>query len=193
MTYEQRQEIKAQYNIHLPLIIQTSKENPGGGVSPYMIYDWCSNFSPIETDAWNSIRGLGIPLYPEFPVLNYFIDFANPYLKIGVEVDGKDWHDLDKDKKRDLELVKIGWKIFRLTGSECVKIPREYCLIEDDLDYELDVHNEMEDLFMNTSEGFFTALKKYYFTEKYEGDEIRFEHLIISSLDKHRIVKFDLE
>jgi len=60
----------------------------------------------------------GIVLYPQFPIFNSFIDFANPYLKIGLELDGKDYHNLDKDYETDKKLSRFGWKIFRVTGKE---------------------------------------------------------------------------
>lgn len=59
----------------------------------------------------------GLPLYPQFPLFNYFIDFANPYLRIGVELDGKQ-HDQNVDQERDDRLAEYGWSIFRIAGLE---------------------------------------------------------------------------
>jgi len=38
--------------------------------------------SPIEFNVWSDIRSNGLMFYPQFPVLNYFIDFADPIRKI---------------------------------------------------------------------------------------------------------------
>lgn len=66
---------------------------------------------------WSEIRCYGLPFYPQFPVLNYFIDFADPLEKIGIEVDWKEFHqDKEKDRKRQLELEAQWWRIFRISG-----------------------------------------------------------------------------
>lgn len=118
MTPEQWEHIREIYKNWMPAIMEAGAQ--GRGIDPNFV-DWGPLFSPIEREAWNSIRGLGVPLYPQLPVLNYFIDFGNPYLKIGLELDGRDYHDYERDLKRDESLLAIGWKIFRIPGSEAVK------------------------------------------------------------------------
>src|SRR5437867_1638777 len=77
------------------------------------------NFTPIEKNVWEDIRKYNIPLLPQFPSSGYFLDFADPFKRIVVEVDGKDYHlDKERDEKRDAILRKKGWNIFRITGSE---------------------------------------------------------------------------
>lgn len=89
---------------------------------PYSYFKWDETFSPIERLVWSEIRMLGLPFYPEFPVGKYFIDFADPIKKIGIEVDGKEFHqDREKDKFRQNELENLGWMIFRISGSTVYK------------------------------------------------------------------------
>ncbi|MGB3777043.1 MAG: DUF559 domain-containing protein, partial [Tunicatimonas sp.] len=122
--------IRQAYVEKMPDIMKVSKDDVRRGISPYFI-DWVPVFTPIEQEAWNSIRSTGgIAMYPQFPLFNYFIDFANPYLRIGLEMDGKDFHDQNKDKLRDQKLADYGWKIFRVSGKECY--------VEYKLPYELD-------------------------------------------------------
>lgn len=125
----------------------------GMRISPYWI-NW--QFTPIEFNVWCDIRNIGIPFYPQIPVLNYFIDFADPCKKIGIEVDGKEFHhDKGKDQKRDLKLQKEGWKIIRIPGSlsfkdECVDIISDLKkshytnrpLYTEDEDWEEDYNND---------------------------------------------------
>ncbi len=86
-------------------------------LDPYFM-DWSLVFTPIESNVWADIRAHGLPMLPQFPVDKYFIDFAYLVKKIGIEVDGKQWHqDGDKDYKRQAELENVGWKIFRITGA----------------------------------------------------------------------------
>jgi len=49
----------------------------------------------------------------------YSLDFAFPKEKIDIETDGEYWHPEGnlKDKTRDANLKKMGWKIVRLAGS----------------------------------------------------------------------------
>ncbi len=98
---------------------------------PYF-YKW--KFSPAECIAWQYIRSFGPPLYPQVPIDKYFIDFANPVNKIGLEIDGKEWHNKGKDLIRDTKLKKLGWTIFRATGSETYKYQEEE--FEDEIDAE---------------------------------------------------------
>lgn len=88
-------------------------------IDPYAIYDWWKIFTPIEKLVWQDIRFVGIPMYPQYPVDNYFIDFADPIKKIGIEVDGKEFHqDVEKDELRQKQLENRGWKIYRIKGFQ---------------------------------------------------------------------------
>lgn len=124
---------------------------------PY-IHDW--KFSKIESNVWGDIRGVGIPLYPQFPAERFFLDFANPFLKIGIECDGKEFHDRKRDEIRDKLLAEAGWMIFRMPGHECVR-QYDLNLIED---FETRRARElMHNFHHDTSEGVLYALKWAYF------------------------------
>lgn len=96
----------------------------GERMDPYII-DWLPVFIRIEYDIWGSIRYLGLPFYPQYPVAGYFVDFADPVRKIAIECDGKAFHDAKKDSKRDCELMELGWRVIRFTGRRCV-MPEEH-------------------------------------------------------------------
>ncbi len=52
-----------------------------------------------------------------------FADIAIPSLKLDIEYDGMGyWHDREMDKKRDLELLEIGWKVIRINKETLKKI-----------------------------------------------------------------------
>lgn len=169
-------------------IMAASRRHIRGTVDPYFV-DWMRDASPIETRAWIDIRGLGTPLYPQFPLFNYFVDFANPYLKVGIEMDGKDWHDPVKDRARDEFLASVGWHIYRITGKEAhkiVEIPDSGERYKYD-DHEMDVI--LEDYFLNTSEGVIAALDRVYFEGASSGETIE---LCLKTLDAHRLAAFDI-
>ncbi len=127
------------------------------GIDPYFT-DWVKLFTPIEDDAWQSIRGYGVPFYPQFPVLNYFIDFGNPVRRIGLELDGAQWHDRDRDLVRDRRLYDEGWTIFRIPGRQ-TKVS-----YDNPFDCEEEEEHKIRHWLMNTSDGVIYAIKECYFS-----------------------------
>jgi len=82
--------------------------------------DWPMLFTPIEAAMWSDIRGLGIVLYPQYPIGPYFADFANPRCKVAIECDGKAFHtNRDRDRDRDAQMQRLGWRVFRFSGADC--------------------------------------------------------------------------
>lgn len=148
---------------------------------PYLM-DW--QFTPIEANVWADIRYLGLPFYPQLPVLNYFLDFGNPFLKIGIECDGKAWHNKDLDRARDARLAADGWMIFRLEGHEC---KREVDTVEFgepyDPECEKDDWRAMEQFYGTTSEGVLRAIKQTYFDD---SPPPRNQFFISATLFEHR-------
>jgi very-short-patch-repair endonuclease len=54
---------------------------------------------------------------------DYRLDFALPRFRIGIEVDGHDWHEKTKqqasyDRARDRAIQRVGWRLLRFTGSD---------------------------------------------------------------------------
>jgi very-short-patch-repair endonuclease len=88
-------------------------------IDPYAWDDGMISFTPIESDMWSFIRDHGGVFYPQYPVLNFFVDFANPKAKVAIECDGAGYHDAKKDRERDRTLAQHGWTVYRFTGSEC--------------------------------------------------------------------------
>lgn len=103
--------IRAAYKYRLPSILAAART--GHSINPNIV-TW--EFSPIEDNAWGQIRALGLPFYPQFPVLDHFADFADPFRKIAIELDGKKFHDKKRDDVRDSRMRKEGWEIHRITG-----------------------------------------------------------------------------
>jgi len=89
--------------------------------------------SPIEVLLLGQLFGMHsnpnayIELVSQFWAEGYRLDFAYPNLKVGVEVDGHDFHKTKeqrtKDAHRDRVLTKAGWTILRFTGSEIFSNP----------------------------------------------------------------------
>ena len=49
----------------------------------------------------------------EFWVEKYRLDFAHPYAKVNIELDGP-WHYPNLDAERDAFLRALGWRIIRI-------------------------------------------------------------------------------
>ncbi|RDY58909.1 endonuclease domain-containing protein [Flagellimonas nanhaiensis] len=103
------QEIREVYKEVLPHI------KVYGGISPYF-YPWV--LTPIEYYVWVHIRANNLNLYPQVPCGKYFIDFANPKLRLAIEVDGKDYHSEEKDRDKTEFLIKEGYRLIRFTGTQ---------------------------------------------------------------------------
>lgn len=101
-------------------LIRMSYKNWKPRTDPYWYFpNIISYLTPIELNIWHIIRIYWLPFYMQYPVLDYFIDFADPIKKIWIEVDWKEWHlDKEKDKKRQIELEKEWWTIIRIDWKD---------------------------------------------------------------------------
>lgn len=186
-TYYQRlQALRGYYLRNEQKIIENTKRNNRGLLIAYPV-DWMKLFTPIEELAWGAIRCNGMALYPQYPVINYFLDFGNPYLKIGIELDGRDYHNYERDLHRDQELASIGWKIFRITGSEMVNTNYKSLTEcqEEGLDYD-DTLENISHWILNTGDGVITSIfYKYFYRFPYTDFREEMESLFNESLIKH--------
>lgn len=194
------------YMENISQILKISEQNLRMWSQAYYL-DWYRHFSPIEKNAWNSIRETGgIVLYPQFPVFQYFIDFANPFLKIGLELDGKDYHDKVKDFEKDTKLKRFGWKIFRVSGKEANSNYSTNNELDEQNIVGYEKQKAIEHWILNTCDGVITAIKYWYFStpEQREhefnfylypnenDDIIDIYSLAKLSLEKHNLANFKL-
>jgi len=83
--------------------------------------------SSLERKFKDLLDGIGIFYEQQYPIKQFFVDFAIPSLKIAIEVDGNYWHQ-DKDKARDYlrqkEIEAEGWFVLRYSEdqiNECLE------------------------------------------------------------------------
>lgn len=114
------QAIKSHYARHMNRIMSSPADR--WAIDPYM-WDMGQHMifmTPIEENFWADCRDASLILYPQFPAKGYFIDFANPVAKVGIECDGRQFHkDKERDEKRQSVLESNGWTIYRITGRQC--------------------------------------------------------------------------
>ena len=90
------------------------------GIDPYAWDEAGITLTHIEAWLWHDIRAVDVVLYPQFPVLNYFADFANPKARVVIECDGAAFHkDVKKDAMRDKRMREAGWTVYRISGKDC--------------------------------------------------------------------------
>lgn len=150
--------------------------------------DWYSVLTPIEWRVWEVIRITGrVILYPQYPVLNYYLDFANPGLKIAVEADGKDFHqDKEKDLRRDQELLSHGWRVFRISGSKINYNPEP---LDREMVFEEEYKEYQNTWYKTTLEGFIYALRVIYFDRIKDDEEA---YMAMEVLKNHRLANFSI-
>lgn len=167
--------IRNHYKTELPKMMAEYKATGRMDFDPYAL-DFVPDATPIEHQTWVAIRSYALPFYPQIPVLNYFIDFANPFLKIAIECDGKQWHDKEKDAKRDARLQNIGWTVYRIPGHECNRVMAEpWEKFHEMAESGDDVTDEFryqysEEWFMNTSDGVVLAIGMEHFRKELSGE-----------------------
>lgn len=83
--------------------------------------------SPIEDLVFNSLKEFGLIPKTQYEVFPFFLDFAFPEIKLGIEADGKKWHsgkeNEERDRYRDEKLKSLGWIIERFSGSVIMRSP----------------------------------------------------------------------
>lgn len=181
--------IRAIYALELPRILEARAR--GARTDPYFI-DWGAYLSPIEFNAWADIRYIGLPFYPQVPVGRRFVDFGDPYLKIAVELDGKQYHEIEQDRLRDQELWRRGWRTFRITGRESYRLRTLDPLTAEwfekwrEDDSEEAANAEVERWQLTCSEGVFDALQQVYYGRRRD----RFLGSPLAALRAHRLIEF---
>lgn len=158
------------------------------GVSEYEPYivDWLRIFTPIEYDAWDTIREFRLPFYPQYPVHGVILDFADTEKKIAIECDGKNWHDKATDAARDARLASQGWTTYRITGAECRRLIDGPCALDEKLRDEEITEDEHRTALLNwlsnTSEGVITSLAVVHY-----GVDLAIDYQMASRvLTKHK-------
>lgn len=177
--------------LHIRKIYKDFESNGSNSLPiDYFRIDWSCEFSPIEFETWKVIKGIGLPFYPEFPVDKYFIDFADPVLKIGIECDGKQ-HDKEEDSIRDKNLIELGWKIFRIPGYKCKNLPNTTLseIMQDEEYYSTELTDRIYDFFNESIDGFLEAIYHCYY---FDINSFRHKKSVFKVLKEHQLIKFEL-
>lgn len=73
--------------------------------------------SPMERELYKELRDFGIIPVMQYKIGNYFLDFAIPDIRIGIEYDGAQHMDEDamgKDNSRTDVINGQGWNVYRV-------------------------------------------------------------------------------
>ncbi|MGN6553215.1 MAG: DUF559 domain-containing protein [Verrucomicrobiota bacterium] len=195
-SFKRRKIIRRYYTEALPEIMALARESLITWYSKYP-FDW--EFNRNESSLWASIASRPMVMYPEFPVLGYFVDFGNPFLKIAIEADSEKYHNKEKDRERDRKLLEIGWKTFRVTYKENFTPFKELGEISELIcdGHESDGFHEMENWMLNTSDGVVHAIRFFYFMSDEQKTRLMekfptYVDLAERTLKIHRLENFEL-
>lgn len=164
--------IRSHYHAELPHMLDEHERSGRVHFDPYRL-DFVPDMTPIEAAVWSDIRCAALPFFPQMPVLRYFLDFADPFKKIGIECDGKEWHDAAKDAERDANLQSIGWIIYRIPGWKCLRIrtrPQDLLIEKMEQGYSREeamylTAGQEREWFSTTSEGCIEAIRRNHYSE----------------------------
>lgn len=110
--------IVAHYAHYAPIILARRRDE--WAVDPYCRDNGMVSMTPIEALLWGDLREANAIVYPKYPVGRYFVDFANPVVKVAIECDGKAFHqDWRKDAARQDAIEDMGWSVYRIAGRNC--------------------------------------------------------------------------
>ncbi|MDO6658005.1 endonuclease domain-containing protein [Anaerobacillus sp. 1_MG-2023] len=88
--------------------------------------------SPIERRLYDVLVFNNYYVETQYPLGNYRIDLAIPYLKLAIECDGKQYHSSTQqkahDRRKDKYLRSKGWKVMRFTGRQINRNPKAILL-----------------------------------------------------------------
>ena len=146
--------------------------------TPYKFGEWFEYLTPIERNVWSDIRSLGLPFYPQFPVGKYYIDFADPFRGIAIEVDGR-IHDeqsvRERDNVKEMFLKSRGWMVLRIPGYTTYKSRHDY---END-DPETGYVNER--YWTHCSEGILEKLADVYYRPLWRSEAGKYNQICLIS------------
>jgi very-short-patch-repair endonuclease len=127
ITYKEREVLRDIYKQQLPIEEIIS-------ICRYILF----KLSPIEEIVWGEIKSLYYTKYfvPQYPILNYFADFACLINRIVIECDSLKYHtNKQKDIKRQIEIESQGWEVIRFNSRQI------YCNLYDKILTEYDKGN----------------------------------------------------
>lgn len=148
--------------------------------------DWNVVLTPIEFHAYALMLCEGMRVKPQYPLLNYHLDFAIHDHRVNIELDGKDYHkDREKDLRRDSELREIGWTVYRIPGSEIFRTA-ELPEIEDPEYLSEEEQIQIKNYF-NTGEGIIRGINMCF--KRVCESESHLDYFVQDSLRRHQLFK----
>ncbi len=81
------------------------------------IEDWFAILNEVQFNLYQDIKFAGLRLYPLYPVGPYFIDFGNPFEKIGVEIFYKNHGQPEKQGRIDY-FKSLGWTVYTIESRD---------------------------------------------------------------------------
>jgi len=81
----------------------------------FHVEDWPNVLNEIQIEIFREIKSVGVCLYPFYPIGDSFINFGNPFSKIGLEIIYKDY--IQEKENKINEFKKKGWKVYKINTN----------------------------------------------------------------------------
>jgi very-short-patch-repair endonuclease len=78
--------------------------------------DWYAILNTVQLNLYNDIKLVGLLLYPYYPIGEYFIDFGNPFAKVGIEILYKNGG-LENKQDRLNFFKENGWTVYTIDSK----------------------------------------------------------------------------
>ena len=91
---------------------------------PTYLEDWRETLNEIEFKFYTDIKSIGVRLYPYYPVDNFTVDFANPFVKVAVIIRYKNSNNNKIQEKIDI-LKKNGWTVYAIESKSVTYSAKE--------------------------------------------------------------------
>lgn len=86
----------------------------GSNCLSFHVEDWYDVLDKPQREIFSEIKSVGVFLYPYYPIANSFVNFGNPFLKVGLEIIYKDFKIEKENKIKNFE--KDGWQIYTINA-----------------------------------------------------------------------------
>jgi len=92
----------------------------------YEVQPWDVVLNEVELRVFQDIREIGVALYPAFPVAEKtYFHFANPFIRIGIEIAYKNTPQSLIDRKQKLFQAQ-GWTVYVIPSKHCYPTLEEF-------------------------------------------------------------------
>lgn len=90
----------------------SDQSKKGSDKLSFHVEDWNNVLDKSQLEIFREIKSIGVWLFPFYPIGNQFVNFGNPFSKVGIEIIYNNFKQEKEIKIQEFE--KIGWEIHKI-------------------------------------------------------------------------------